>query len=121
VRHEAADWACRQQLPRHPAEDPLAEAAVSVGAGDQQVGMFFLSAPDQLLRARSLLLQHDFRSAFNAMVRQIAGYVVEPVQCGLLVVRPTRLDNGDARRLFQERKCIPHGSARFARILPAES
>ena len=120
VRHEAADGTCRQQLPRHAAEDPLAQAAVPIGAGDQQIGAFFASDPDQLLRARSLLLQHDFGPAFDAMVREITSYIVEPPQCGLLFARPTCFDNGNARCLLQERKCVPHGSARFARILPPD-
>src|SRR6516162_2906203 len=120
VRHEAADGTFRQQLARHAAKDPLAQAAVSVCAGDQQVRPFLLSDPDQLLSSRSLLLQHDFGPAFDAMVRQITGYVVEPSQCGLLFAWPTCFDNGNARCLLQEWKCVPHGSTRFARILPAD-
>jgi len=46
VRHEAADGTCRQQLARHAAEDPLAQATVPIGAGDQQIGAFFASDPD---------------------------------------------------------------------------
>ena len=33
VRHKAADRACREEIPRHTAKDPLTEAAVPISAG----------------------------------------------------------------------------------------
>ena len=46
VRHQATDRAFGKQVPCDAAEDPLAETAVSVRAGDEQVGVFILRDPD---------------------------------------------------------------------------
>lgn len=50
VRHEAGDRACVEEFARHAAEDPLAEAAMSVGTSDQKVRTFLLRDPEQLRR-----------------------------------------------------------------------
>jgi hypothetical protein len=46
VRHQATDRAFGKQVPCDDAKDPLAETAVSVRAGDEQVGVFILRDPD---------------------------------------------------------------------------
>ena len=46
VRHQATDRAFGKQVPCDAAKDPLAETAVSVRAGDEQVGVFILRDPD---------------------------------------------------------------------------
>ena len=119
VRHQTADRAGRQQLPRHAAEDPLAKAAVSIGARDQQ------SAHSPLFRTGALLLEHDLGPVLYAVVRQVSSDIVEPSECGLLIARPTRFDDADARRPLQpvrpaRRDELPeYPSSRSRHILPA--
>ena len=42
VREQTTNWACGEKLPRHTAEHPLAETAMSICTGDEQVGAFIL-------------------------------------------------------------------------------
>jgi hypothetical protein len=77
MRHQAAVRAPRQQIPRHAAEHPLAEPAVSVSAGDEQIGPFILRQPDQLGRRRSFLMKDHPQAAADAVPRQITGDVVD--------------------------------------------
>jgi hypothetical protein len=93
---------------------------VPVGAGDDQIRPFVLCEPDQLSGTRSLLMYDYARTAANAVARQITGDVVDVFLRGRLLAGLTDFDDGDADRLAQEAERILDGTARFARILPAD-
>ena len=118
VRHETADWGTCEQIARHAAENPFAQTAVSIRAGDEQVGAFLLSEFDQLSRAGSFSMKDDPGTTLDAMPCQIAGDVTEPFKRSFLVAGPANFGNRNARRLVQQRKRILDGAPRFAHILP---
>jgi hypothetical protein len=94
---------------------------VPVRAGDDQIRPFVLCEPDQLSGTRSLLMYDYARTAANAVARQITGDVVDVFLRGRLLAGLTDFDDGDADRLAQEAQRILDGTARFARILPADA
>ncbi len=107
VRHQATHRTGCEQFPRHTSEHPLAEATVSVGAGDQKVSPLSLSDVDQLGGTGTFLRDHDPKSALDTVLGQIVSHVIEMTQGRLLFVRPTGLYNGNMTLAA----CCKNGSA----------
>ena len=107
VRHETTDRARRDKVSGHAAEDPFAEAAVSIGAGHKQIRAFLLGDADQLRSAGSSLLEYDPGAAVDPVQRQITSQVIKMPECGIFLValasfrrslRASQLAREEARR-----------------------
>ena len=110
VRHETTDRARRDKVSGHAAEDPFAEAAVSIGAGHKQIRAFFLGDADQLRSAGTSLLEYDPGAAVDPVPRQITSQVIKMPECGIFLVALASFDDRYARRSLQEeeaRRTLP--------------
>jgi len=120
VRHETADWARRQQIARHAAEDPFAEATVPIGAGDKQIRMLVLGKSDQLGSTRSVLMENDTIFGFDPVVPEVARHIIQARLGWVLVAPQADFRDGYACCLIQKRKRIKHGSSCLACVLPTD-
>src|SRR5260370_25613216 len=80
MREYTTDRACREQFPRHPAEDEFAETAAAVAAGHDQIRALLLGRADELAGAAGLRLRFDLGRDFDLVACEIIG--------GVLDVRP---------------------------------
>ena len=78
MRQEAADWALMQELTCDPAEHPLAQPAVAIRTGDQEVDLLRANDVEQLV-GHVRCLQHKRGTRHDAMTGQIIHDIADAV------------------------------------------
>jgi hypothetical protein len=78
MRHETTKRTRLENAPRHAAEDPFTQPAVTVRAGHQQVGSLVQGKLEQMIRVRSVTMKNWSRIGIDPVPRQIADHVINP-------------------------------------------
>ena len=133
VRQQTANLTCLQELPCYAAENPFAQPAMTVTAGDQQISLLVLGKPEQLARDRPLGMEIGLRAHCYAMTHEIVRHILEapspPVPPNhartLPAAGPLRRPEGtavrrsppDDTRAYPSRRS-PHGGPTVGRFPP---